>query len=155
MTRVTIIPDALSSANETPAMQSLSELLESFIALINEENSQLARGLPSGSRAISARKNDLASALEIWVKAAATRQVRLDDLSDPQRQKFVDRLAFFQRTMDENMRRLEAAIEASHRRIEAVMAAVREEVAKNLSYGSDGKPAGNAGHTSIGNGLRI
>ena len=45
-------------------------------------------------------------------------------------------------TMDENVTRLRAAIEASQRRIDAVMAAIREQISDNSPYGSNGRVNG-------------
>ncbi|WP_376701149.1 hypothetical protein [Bradyrhizobium australiense] len=45
-------------------------------------------------------------------------------------------------TMDENITRLRAAIEASQRRIDAVMAAIREQISDNSPYGSNGRVKG-------------
>jgi hypothetical protein len=41
--------------------------------------------------------------------------------------------------MDENVTRLRAAIEASRRRIDAVMAAIREQISDNAPYGANGR----------------
>lgn len=41
--------------------------------------------------------------------------------------------------MDENVTRLRAAIEASQRRIDAVMAAIREQISDNAPYGANGR----------------
>jgi hypothetical protein len=41
--------------------------------------------------------------------------------------------------MDENVMRLRAAIEASNRRIEAIMQAIREQIASVSPYGAAGR----------------
>ena len=46
--------------------------------------------------------------------------------------------------MDENLVRLRAAIEASNRRIEAVMQAIREQIAAVSPYGASGRLAARA-----------
>jgi hypothetical protein len=46
--------------------------------------------------------------------------------------------------MDENLVRLRAAIDASNRRIEAVMQAIREQIASVSPYGAGGRRTAHA-----------
>ena len=57
----------------------------------------------------------------------------------PLQGKILARLEQLRLVMDENVLRLRAAIEASQRRIDAVMAAIREQVADNSPYGANGR----------------
>jgi hypothetical protein len=121
------------------AARELAALMEEFIALVREENAMLARGLPASLSSVSERKNELAGAFERWVKAAASRTLRLEAAPSPVRKQFLERLQLFQTTMNENVARLEAAIEASQWRIDAVMSAIRQEMVDATPYGSNGK----------------
>jgi hypothetical protein len=55
--------------------------------------------------------------------------------------------------MDENMTRLRAAIEASQRRIDAVMAAIREQISDNSPYNAKGRINGHS--ASYATGIRV
>jgi hypothetical protein len=68
-------------------------------------------------------------------------------------QKVLARIEALRLAMDENMVRLRAAIEASQRRIDAVMSAIRAQISDNSSYGASGRV--NGGAASYGRGLRI
>lgn len=121
------------------AARRLSALMEEFITLVVEENAMLARGLPASLSLVAARKNELACEFELWVKAANARAIRLETSPEPVRKEFIERLAVFQKVMNENVARLEAAIEASRRRIDAVMSAIRQEMTDVSPYRADGK----------------
>ena len=125
-------------ASETAA-QDLILLMEEFMAVVAEENAMLARGLPASLSSAVVRKTELAAAFELWVQAVNARAVRLETVPAPLRKQFFERLSQFQDAMNENVARLEAAIEASRRRIEAVMSAIREEMTELSPYGANGK----------------
>jgi hypothetical protein len=77
-------------------------------------------------------------------------------LSTPDRalqEKVLRRIECLRRSMDENMIRLRAAIEASQRRIDAIMAAIREQIADNSPYGANGRVYGHS--ASSGTSLRV
>lgn len=125
--------------NGDVAARALVALVDEFIAVVQEENAMLARGLPASLSSVAQRKAELADAFDIWVKAAVSRSFRLETASEPVRKLFPERLGVFQQTMNENIARLEAAIEASRRRIDAVMSAIRGEMVEASPYGADGR----------------
>ena len=123
------------------AAHKLIALIDEFIAVVAQENAMLARGLPASLSSVAKQKNILADAFELWVKAAQEREFRAEALSAKTRTVFVTRLEAFQQAMAENMARLEAAMEASRRRIDAVMSAIRSEMSNSSPYGANGKKA--------------
>lgn len=129
--------DQLSGTDATA--QALIELIDEFIMVVTEENAALASGLPSSLAPISKRKVQLADSFDLWVKAAVAREFRIATASPAMRRRFVDGLKRFQGVMSENMAHLEAAMEASRGRIEAVMTVIRDEVSNANSYGANGK----------------
>jgi hypothetical protein len=117
----------------------LITLIDEFVEVVLEENALLARGLPASLALVGQRKNALADAFEAWVKATPALQWHLKKTSAPVRLRFMERLGEFQRVMNENVARLEAAMEASRRRIDAVMTAIRTEMIEAAPYGANGR----------------
>jgi hypothetical protein len=62
------------------------------------------------------------------------------------------RIECLRTSMDENMIRLRAAIEASQRRIDAVMAAIREQISDSSPYNANGRVQGQS--VSCGRSIR-
>lgn len=137
------------------AAQALIVLIDEFIAVVREENAMLARGLPAALSSVAGRKAELAGAFEMWVKAATERAFRIDMASDPVRTRFVERLTLFQATMNDNIAHLEAAMEASRRRIEAVMTAIRNEMVEASPYGANGRTYQLASQTAMRSGTYL
>lgn len=117
----------------------LAELIECLIDVVTEENIALAMGLPASQSRHTARKLELAEMFERWVKDIALKGVLLGTPDRSLQVNVLERVEQLRVTMDENLTRLRAAIEASQRRIDAVMAAIREQVADNAPYGSNGR----------------
>jgi hypothetical protein len=126
-------------SNDGSRIEDLIELIDCLIDVVTEENIALAMGLPASQSRHTARKLELSELFEKWVREVAMKNVLL---STPDRQlqaKVFQRLEQLRISMDENVTRLRAAIEASQRRIDAVMAAIREQMADNSPYGSNGR----------------
>ncbi len=68
-------------------------------------------------------------------------------------EKVMGRIACLRASMDENMIRLRAAIEASQRRIDAIMAAIREQISDRSPYSANGRINGHS--ASCATGLRV
>lgn len=152
-------PGALVTSDKTmngdAAARALVALVDEFIVVVREENAMLAHGLPASLSSVAKRKAELAEAFDAWVKAATTRAFRLETASEPVRKLFPERLAFFQKTMNENIAHLEAAMEASRRRIDAVMTAIRDEMIDAAPYGANGKTYQVRCNTAIRSGTYI
>jgi hypothetical protein len=134
-------------------IEDLVELIDSLIDVINEENIVLAMGLPASQSRLTQRKMVLADQFESWVAEVSMRRVLLSSPDRALQEKVLRRIECLRRSMDENMIRLRAAIEASQRRIDAIMAAIREQIADNSPYGANGRVYGHS--ASSGTSLRI
>lgn len=134
-------------------IEDLAELIERLIDVVTEENIALAMGLPASQSRHTGQKLELSEAFEAWVKQADRKNVLLDAPDRRVQARILGRLEQLRTVMDENVARLRAAIEASQRRIDAVMGAIREQVADNSPYGANGRI--NASGASYARGLRI
>jgi flagellar biosynthesis/type III secretory pathway chaperone len=128
-------------AKGTPeqAAEHLIAVIDELIVVVVEENASLARGLPSALSALTKRKNELADELERWASDVASRKLDIRSCSDVLRQTYVGRVKVLRVVMDENVDRLRTAIDASRRRIDAVMQAIRREVGTASMYNADGR----------------
>jgi hypothetical protein len=115
-------------------------LIDELVAAIEDENENLARGIPASLSASIARKNELADCFEQWV--ALVKERRLQIPPDRQlRNRLLQRTTQLRERMAENIDRLQAAMEASRRRVEAVMSAIRQHAAADSPYGANGRVA--------------
>ena len=120
-------------------IESLITLVDEMILIIAEENSALAKGLPASRSKLLGRKIELAALFEQWVADVSSKKVNLSTKEHPQRSTFVERIQLLQVVMDENIIKLRAAIEASQRRIDAVMNAIRERISASTPYAANGR----------------
>ena len=102
-------------------------------------------GVREGSRVLDIAGGTGDMALEFARRAGSTGEVWLTDINRPMleagRDRLLDRILQLRGAMDENLVRLRAAIEASNRRIDAVMQAIREQLAGASPYGAGGTRA--------------
>jgi len=139
--------------SDTQRVRQLLALIEELIVVVTEENASLARGLPAVRTKQTARKVELAHLFEAWVAEVTSRGgggVHTNDAG--LRAQFMDRMACLKALMDENISRLRAAIEASQRRIEAIMGAIREQISETSPYMANGRIA--AGGAPNGTSIR-
>ena len=129
----------ISQPDIDAAAHKLISLIEDFIIVVREENAMLGRGMPASVSSVTVRKVELADALDRWGAAARQGEFRIEMATGAVRELFTERLTLFQQLMNENMTQLEAAIEASRRRIDAVMDAIRQEMSDGSSYGANGQ----------------
>ncbi|QCK88677.1 flagellar protein FlgN [Phreatobacter aquaticus] len=113
-------------------------LVDELIAVISDENSQLAQGLPASMSLSAARKAELAKEFEQWVADIRSRRIVLAHADQPLRARISEQTGVLQQGMDENVERLRAAIDASRRRVDAVMRAIREQIAPSGPYQANG-----------------
>jgi hypothetical protein len=131
----------------------LIELIDAMIDVVTEENIALAMGLPASQSRHTERKAQLADLFEIWVKEVAMKHLLLQQSNLPLQHKVLARIEALRVSMDENMVRLRAAMEASQQRIDAVMSAIRAQISDNSPYGAGGRVTAPA--ASYGRSLRI
>lgn len=134
-----IIPHPV--ATERPARQLAEALLETVTelsTLIAEENRALAAGYPAGLAASTDRKAALAAEYaDLWEDLGPDGAALLAQDPDFGRVLMAAVVALRGATQ-ENATRLEAAMAASRRRVEAVLAALRQDGAGTRPYGAKG-----------------
>ncbi|NVO16630.1 MAG: flagellar protein FlgN [Rhodoplanes sp.] len=120
----------------------VTTLIDELIALVEQENRNLARGMPAKLSASTARKTALAEDIERW--ALHVQRHRLGETVGDVglRERLVERIRTLNTVMDENVTRLRQAIAASQRRVDAIMRAIREDVTSRATYGRNGQVAG-------------
>lgn len=114
-------------------------VVDELIVLIEDENRNLARGLPASLSGSAERKNALATGLEVWVAHVERHRVCAAVADAALRERLVERVGVLRVAMDENIARLKQAIAASRRRVDAIMRAIRDEVATRATYGDTGR----------------
>lgn len=117
-------------------------LVEELIAVVEEENRNLARGMPASLSNSTARKTALAEDVERWAMHVQRHDLGGAAKDHAARDRLVEQVRRLTAVMDENVARLRAAIAASQRRVDAIMRAVREEVASRAPYGQNGQVVG-------------
>ncbi|MET4256576.1 biopolymer transport protein ExbD [Bradyrhizobium sp. S3.12.5] len=133
-----------NAANGDARIKSLIGLIDVLTALVAEENTELAKGLPASRLKQVDEKNRLAEIFERSVAECAAGGTTMNVRDRMLREQLLDRILKLRAAMDENLVRLRAAIEASNRRIEAVMQAIREQIAAVSPYGASGRVAARA-----------
>jgi len=130
-----------AAANGGERIVELIELIDALIDVVHEENIALAMGLPASQSRHTELKSRLAEYFEIWVGEVSARRVKLTTADAALQARFATRIECLRQSMDENVLRLRAAIDASQRRIEAVMAAIRAQMSDVSPYGAGGRIA--------------
>ena len=130
-----------AAAKATAALTDLMTLVEELNTVVDDENKILARGLPASLSRFTTRKNELADEFDKWVLAVAAGHISLRIVEADRREQFLAAVARLHKNMDENVERLRAAIDASRRRIDAVMQAIRSQFRTAAPYGADGRVA--------------
>ncbi|MGJ5202752.1 flagellar protein FlgN [Bradyrhizobium sp. HKCCYLR20261] len=145
-----------TQADRRPAseddVRTLLALIDELIAVISEENAELAKGLPASRSKQLDDKSRLAGVFEQRVAECARQTASLDVRDRVLREQLMEHIIRLRSAMDENLVRLRAAIDASHRRIEAIMQAIRDQIASASPYGAGGRLAARA--TSCGTNVR-
>ena len=129
----------MSPAGGDERIESLIALIDNLIAVIAEENAELAKGLPASRLKQVDEKGRLADLLGERVAECTAKTLSLNVRDRVLREQLMERLARLRVAMDENLLRLRAAIEASNRRIDAVMQAIRQQIASASPYGASGR----------------
>ncbi|NJO54227.1 MAG: flagellar protein FlgN [Bacteroidales bacterium] len=115
------------------------ELIDRLVDVLNQENKILGRGFPASLIGSTARKSELGEAFEQWVAAVRERRIDLGAADQALREAMVARSHVLNAAVGENVGRLQAALDASHRRLDAVMRAIREDMTQNAPYDAKGQ----------------
>lgn len=129
----------MSPVPSQPTIEHMLDLVQQLIDVIGEENRLLARGIPASMTTLTATKTRLAVQLDRCMAGGDARSWAAE--ADPeQRLLLFDRISRAEQAVSENVTRLGAAIEATRRRVRAVMAALRGQMAEDsLCYGGNGR----------------
>jgi hypothetical protein len=118
------------------------DLLEELHGVIGAENNLLAGGLPASLARTVARKTQLANELDGWLQLM--RSGEFGKGSAPEEiAELVSRLQSLRVLMGENSLAIKRSMEASRRRIDGIMRALRDEPTQAGIYGGR-LPRGNA-----------
>ncbi len=121
------------------AGQDLLWLIDRIIAITEEENQQLGKGLPAPEPFLVEEKNRCANLLSMWMSSIATGQIQLGRGKPEFHRILGEKLAQLQQTIEENSRLLILARDAMLLRVEAIMqAALEEATPRSFQYGSAG-----------------
>ncbi len=124
---------------ETGVAEGIIELVERLIAVVDAENRDLAGGLPASVAAAAVDKSRLADELRRRIGTEFRRDVVVRTAPEV-RSRLIERAGLLERLTQENMVRLEAAIVATRRRVDAVMRAIREQMSRDAhAYGANGR----------------
>ncbi len=116
----------------------LLDVVTELTEIVREENACMAEGLPAGVGATVDRKRELSDVYE-YLCAELLDEQKDSLTADPDlARKLMDAVVRLREVTAENLTRLEAAVTASRRRVEAVMAAMREEIGVTSPYGPSG-----------------
>jgi hypothetical protein len=129
-------------SSSSARIEQLIDLVDELIDVVIEENEWLAKGLPASRSKQIARKVELADLLKQWTDEIQTQRVSIRTSDEKLQRKFKDRMDLLKVEMDENIVRLKAAIEASRRRVEMVMKAIRDQAKGSAPYTAGGRTSG-------------
>jgi hypothetical protein len=130
----------------------LIDVVDELIQVLVEENEWLAQGLPASRSEQISRKVELSDILKHWVDDVTSDKVNLRAGDTKLRAELAKRMEVLKFEIDENIVRLRGAIEASRRRIEAVMAAIREQAGNSSPYTCVGRAGSQM--TTLGTNIR-
>jgi hypothetical protein len=133
-----------TKASDDRRLSDLIALIDELILVTTEENRVLAKGLPTSRPMQLRRKMDLAGKFEQWAKDVSAKRIDFQAIGQPMLSEVTTRTALLQAVMDENIFMLKGAIEASQRRIDAVMRAIRGSIVETGPYTSRGRPTNTA-----------
>lgn len=116
----------------------LLDVVTELTEVVLEENAIMAEGLPAGIAANLDRKLELSDSYEDLCAEVIEGQ-RNALAADPElARKLIVAVVRLRDVTAENLMRLEAALDASRRRVEAVMTAMRAEAGSTAAYGPGG-----------------
>jgi hypothetical protein len=135
-------------------IEDLLSLLDELIEVTKYENELLLAGWPASQLIPFQRKAELAEQFQPWAVAAAKSPAAIFTADRKLYDRLIERLNELQALTTENVLNLRAAIEASQRRINAVMAAIREQIAADAQYSANGYACGSTQSSYVAN-LRV
>jgi hypothetical protein len=136
-----MLPTAILSHDNTSPRDLrglLMDVVTELVDVIQEENAVLAEGLPAAVTATIDRKLELSDAYEELCAELADTQPGVLAADPDFAARLMDVVLALREATAENLVRLEAAVSASQRRVEAVMAAMRSTAGETGTYDARG-----------------
>lgn len=125
-----------------PSVAALIDVMAGLADLLRTENDLLRRGMPAALAEMTDRKVALSDEYEALM-AEVRQRYAAEMAENPELRHTLLRIGRELDTLTrENLQRLEAAMDASRRRIDAVMKAVLADNNRDCTYSRDGAPAG-------------
>ncbi len=124
----------LSLAADTDA-RAVMAVIDDLLVTIAEENRALANGMPASLASSVQHKTDLADYLDAALAAIRAGTLSLGDMPPRQLAALIERLSTLCKLMSENTSRIHQAMDASRRRIDAIMRALRDTPGQVRTYG--------------------
>jgi hypothetical protein len=143
-------------AGNTPPprkIDAMLALLDELHAVIDDENRLLAAGLPASLAKTVTRKTALADQLDGWLAAMRRGELEEDGTEPGELAVLIARLQKLRTLMGENTLAIKRSMDASRRRIDAIMRALRHEPRVARNYGPDALHRGPANDAVAGSRL--
>ncbi|MBU1174150.1 MAG: hypothetical protein KKH72_02020 [Alphaproteobacteria bacterium] len=134
------VATTVSTSGEVGNLIELIDLVETLNEQIVEENTMLARGMPASVSQNVVRKAALSARLDAWMSRIRSGDPAFVEADKSLHRELVEGLTTLQDVMSENMSLLKRAMAVTHRRIEAIMSAVREQTGAKSGYTQHGLP---------------
>jgi flagellar biosynthesis/type III secretory pathway chaperone len=141
-----MIPQPVTTGACPRKIDAMLALLDELHLIIGEENRILAAGLPASLAQTVSRKTSLADQLDGWLAAMRRGELEADGTHPDELARLVVRLHSLRTLMGENTLAIKRSMEASRRRIDAIMRALRSESQGVRLYGPDAARQGHDRH---------
>lgn len=117
----------------------LMDVIAELTEVIQEENAIMAEGMPAGVVRTLDRKLELSDSYEELLEMLVENKPAALTANPEFARKLMDSVLVLRQATQENLARLDAAMTASKRRVEAVMTAMRSEASVAAPYGAKGE----------------
>lgn len=122
----------VETAQANATLADVMSVLDELLVLIDAENIRLRSGLPASLAQQVVRKTQLADDLEMWL--SRMRRGELVFRGNHDLNLLIERLRTLQELMGENTDLIRRAMQATRRRISAIMEALRKEATTPAGY---------------------
>lgn len=122
----------------TTKLRQMVDLLDELHEVVGAENRLLATGLPASLAQTVARKTELANQLDGWLDVMRRGEL-VDEVSGPEDLALlISKLHSLRTLMGENTLRIKRSMDATRRRIDGIMRALRSDT-RTSGYGADSR----------------
>jgi flagellar biosynthesis/type III secretory pathway chaperone len=125
------------SATGQKKVQQMIALLDELHDVITAENRMLSSGLPASLSQTVLRKTELANGLDNCLAEMRAGELTKDGTDPAELAELIGKLQSLRSLMGENSLRIKQSMDATRRRIDAIMRALRDEPKQAGIYGAD------------------